>query len=233
MTPQGAGRHCAACQHVVIDFTQKTDAEILAVLASSAGQGCGRFGATQLNRVLQPLPAPSGTAWWQTALAATVALLSFRTLFSDFAQGQSRVHERNAPVEQVAVTPHFMAKPVEVDQPLSADEAGVIITGRVLDKQTGDGLPGVAILLKGTIRYAVTNSNGYFSLPAGKDEQKLPLIFQQLGYLSIEIPQPVKPFIEVKMEVETMGYFAPYTPKGMWQRLSLIPGRVKNAFSRD
>ncbi|UOQ73223.1 hypothetical protein [Hymenobacter cellulosilyticus] len=81
MTPQGPGRRCAACEKVVIDFTQKTDAEILAVLRAAVGgkQTCGRFGASQLNRPLQ-LPAPPRAAWWQTAVAATVALLGLRTL---------------------------------------------------------------------------------------------------------------------------------------------------------
>ncbi|TGE22481.1 hypothetical protein E5K00_13300 [Hymenobacter aquaticus] len=234
MTPQGAGRHCAACQKVVVDFTQKTDAEILAVLAQAAGAACGRFGASQLGRVLQPLPAPQGAAWWQTALAATVALFSFRALAPDAARGQQlRVHPWYS---RHSSEPEF--KPTGKDKlaevALNSEKAdSAVVTGRVLDKTTGDGLPGVAVLIKGTTHYAFTDSDGNFSLPVANDERRLPLTFKQLGYLGIEIPQPAQPFVEVKMEVETMGYLAPYTPKGIWQRLSLIPWRVKNALHRE
>ena len=74
MTPATAGRHCAACEKTVVDFTLKTDAEILAFLAGAArGRTCGRFTAGQLERPLQrPAPAaPSGR--WRAWLAAAVA----------------------------------------------------------------------------------------------------------------------------------------------------------------
>ncbi|MDQ2793387.1 MAG: hypothetical protein M3Y12_05195, partial [Bacteroidota bacterium] len=46
MSPTDMGRHCAACAKTVVDFTLKTDAEILAHLAGAvAGRTCGRFAA--------------------------------------------------------------------------------------------------------------------------------------------------------------------------------------------
>jgi hypothetical protein len=56
MTPASGGRHCAACQKTVVDFTQKTDAEILAALRQAAGQTCGRLRPDQVGR---PLVAPT------------------------------------------------------------------------------------------------------------------------------------------------------------------------------
>jgi hypothetical protein len=38
MTPRGPGCHCAACQKTVVDFTLKTDAEILAVVGFETKQ---------------------------------------------------------------------------------------------------------------------------------------------------------------------------------------------------
>ena len=73
MTPTPTGRHCAACQKTVVDFTQKTDAEILAYLAGAAGPACGRFRAGQLARPLQ-VATPGGAApRWRAWLAALVA----------------------------------------------------------------------------------------------------------------------------------------------------------------
>jgi|GEM_PF-5922451 len=81
MTPTAAGRHCAACQKTVVDFTQKTDAEILAYLAHAGrGNTCGRFRKEQLGRPLRPvLPVPPATrwqAWLAGLLLATLALQS-------------------------------------------------------------------------------------------------------------------------------------------------------------
>ncbi|QKG53958.1 hypothetical protein [Hymenobacter sp. BRD67] len=65
MTPASGGRHCAACQKTVIDFSQKTDAEILSVLWQVAGETCGRLRADQLNRpLLAPTPARAGVRGW-------------------------------------------------------------------------------------------------------------------------------------------------------------------------
>ena len=75
MTPAAQGRHCAACNKVVVDFTQKTDAEILVLLQRTAAP-CGRFRADQLNRPLLPPPVPAPR--WQTWLAATAAVLGLR-----------------------------------------------------------------------------------------------------------------------------------------------------------
>jgi hypothetical protein len=62
MTPTSAGRHCAACQQTVVDFTLKTDAEIVAHLAqASRADVCGRLRTDQVGRALVAgtgVPAP-------------------------------------------------------------------------------------------------------------------------------------------------------------------------------
>ncbi|GAB3292168.1 hypothetical protein ACFQT0_07390 [Hymenobacter humi] len=64
MTPTASGRHCAACQKIVVDFTLKTDAEILAYLAGAAnGRPGGRFAAGQLERPLQRAAPAAPTRW--------------------------------------------------------------------------------------------------------------------------------------------------------------------------
>ena len=93
MTPQGAGRHCASCQKVVIDFTQKTDAEVLTILRAAAGGGtCGRFRENQLDRPLHQ-PVPARPSRWSTAVAATVALLAGRSFLAPEAHAQAPVSQ--------------------------------------------------------------------------------------------------------------------------------------------
>lgn len=61
MSPIATGRHCAACAKAVVDFTLKSDAEILTYLVGAAnGRTCGCFAAGQLERPLQrAVPAAS------------------------------------------------------------------------------------------------------------------------------------------------------------------------------
>lgn len=70
MTPTGPGRHCAACQKTVVDFTSKTDAELLAYFQQAAGERtCGRFRAGQLSRALRPALPVARPPHWQLWLA--------------------------------------------------------------------------------------------------------------------------------------------------------------------
>lgn len=48
MTAATQGRFCASCQKCVVDFTQKTTAEIKAVYDENAGNVCGRVKASQV-----------------------------------------------------------------------------------------------------------------------------------------------------------------------------------------
>ncbi|MFD1873391.1 SusC/RagA family TonB-linked outer membrane protein [Hymenobacter bucti] len=58
------------------------------------------------------------------------------------------------------------------------------VSGRVTDQKTGEGIPGVTVLLKGTTNGASTNSDGTFSLtiPAVNGT----LVFSSIGYVTQE-----------------------------------------------
>ena len=81
MTPAAGGRYCAACAKTVVDFTSKTDAEILAFFRQAgAGHTCGRFQAEQLGRPLRPARPVVRPSHWQLWLAGLlVAALSVQS----------------------------------------------------------------------------------------------------------------------------------------------------------
>ncbi|WP_394340141.1 carboxypeptidase-like regulatory domain-containing protein [Hymenobacter mucosus] len=58
------------------------------------------------------------------------------------------------------------------------------VSGRVTDRSTGDGLPGVTVLLKGTSNGVSTNSDGSFTLTTPADGGTL--VFTSVGYVSTE-----------------------------------------------
>ncbi len=95
MSPTAVGRHCAACAHPVVDFTMKTDAEILAYLAGAAGgRTCGRFAAGQLARPLQRAVPVAPAARWRAWLAAAVVVWAVRETAGTEAQAQTATEWR-------------------------------------------------------------------------------------------------------------------------------------------
>jgi len=177
MTPTATGRHCAACQKTVVDFTQKTDAEILAYLASASGKICGRLWNDQQNRPLvNQLPARPAPRW-RTWLATALALWGTR-------ESLGATTHPTPP----ASSHHSPTKASKASRPARAAKR---LHGTVRDAATHEPLAGVAIFLKGENRRATTDSGGQFSLrlpagrPAGRHRQ---LVLHRAGYLSRQLP---------------------------------------------
>jgi len=58
MQPAEKGRHCAACQKTVVDFTAMSDTEIIRYMSQAGHNVCGRLTSHQINRPLVPLTPP-------------------------------------------------------------------------------------------------------------------------------------------------------------------------------
>jgi len=186
MTPAGPGRHCAACQKTVVDFTHKTDAEILAALRLMAGQTCGRLRADQLGR---PLVAPATAPRWRAWLGAVLALGGLFGAGRAAAQGQQPNYYAG-PRPAASTTDHAApAKPGRQATAALAEPAATgpaTLRGTVTDSTSHEGLPGVTVLLKGTDTGASTDASGAFSLPVAAGAAPARLVFNSIGYLSEE-----------------------------------------------
>ncbi|MCC2545704.1 carboxypeptidase-like regulatory domain-containing protein [Hymenobacter sp. BT175] len=240
MTPQASGRHCASCRQVVVDFTRKTDAEILTLLTAAAGRTCGRFRDDQLNRPLH-YPAPAPASRWRATLLAAVTVLGLHTLLGSEARGQSVLTAKG---KAWASEPEFRLRPAAKVVPAAPGADGVV-RGRVVDRQTGEGLPGVTVLLKGTVNGTSADANGNFELAVGPAERQLPLVVSYIGYEQQEVVQPVgAQVLEVALQpdVRQLGgavvivteYLPPlYTPRGLVSRVRSLPWRVRQLLSRE
>lgn len=183
MTPASGGRHCAACQQTVVDFTLQTDAEILAYFKQAgAAVPCGRFRASQLARPLQPAVPTSPAPRWRGWLAAALALWSLRAEATGAPLAQ--------PVLPSAQHPRRQAAPA----PATRQVAGRLVSGVV---RTADGqelLAQAKVGLQGTRRTATTDANGYFRLwvPArrGPHTQQV-LVVQQEGFRVTTVRVPL------------------------------------------
>ena len=222
MLPTATGRHCAACAQPVVDFTLKTDAEILAYLARAAGtRTCGRFAAGQLERPLQRAVPVAPTARWRAWLAAAVAVWGLREGSSVMTQAQTPAEWRTrywggpvppAPSAETPETPAAVA-PLEARRPIAPAPAPPIaqhivvggavaaisvvaghcaavplqLRGVVTDSISGEGLPGVTVLLPGTQIGVSTGSAGAFALLVPADQvlpQGVRVQVSSIGYMT-------------------------------------------------
>jgi hypothetical protein len=187
MTPATAGRHCAACQKTVVDFTLKTDAEILAYLAKAAGgRTCGRFVAGQLERPLQRAASAAPTVRWRAWLAAAVALWSVREVVGNDARAQAPVQmlrriDKTIP-EQLQAT-----RLPEHDEPVGVQ----VLRGEVQDSATREGLPGVSVLIKNSTTGVATSADGKFELRVPDELIQAGQVILQVRYVGYVLEERI------------------------------------------
>ena len=221
MTPAAQGRHCAACDKVVVDFTRLTDAEVVAFLSRPTGPGCGRFRAEQLSRPLWATPAAPTPRRW---LAAALALLGLGAAGPAVAQTKSA-----APQEQR----QLLGEPAAA----AAGSPDRVIRGRVTDAGSGEGLPGVTVLLRDTWVGVSSDKDGYFTLhipPPYHSVTKGRFIdISSIGYFTQQIAladfdaqsMSIRLLVDeqaMNERIVTGGFCISrwYTPRGLWQRLT-------------
>jgi predicted nicotinamide N-methyase len=74
----------------------------------------------------------------------------------------------------------------------------MIVQGRVLDAATGQGLPGVTVLLKGTAKSVGTDAQGYYTL-ANVPALGASLVLISAGYRTQERPVLAEQMPDVKL----------------------------------
>jgi hypothetical protein len=188
MTPAATGRHCAACQKTIVDFTLKTDAEILATLRQAAGETCGRLRADQLGRpLLVPAPAPRWRTWLGAVLTLAGVLGGGRAAAQR--QGASYTGPRSvaSPTGSPAAPELSPAAAVPAPSTGAAGPNGPFtVRGVVRDSTTHEGLPGVTVSLKGTAIGISSDVNGAFELVVPAGGAPAVLAFSYVGYVGQE-----------------------------------------------
>ncbi len=77
-----------------------------------------------------------------------------------------------------------------------------VITGTVLDANTGEPLPGVSILIKGTSTGSITDVNGKYTLHAKSSDI---IVFSYIGFLSEEIPVGSQTTLDINLSPDIIG----------------------------
>ncbi len=96
--------------------------------------------------------------------------------------------------------------------PSADDQQQIKISGKVTDVTTGEAMPGVNILVKGTVLGAISDMEGKYTITV--PDKNASLIFSFLGYVSQEIPLNGRSIVDVVLtselqtlqEVVVVGY---------------------------
>ena len=79
---------------------------------------------------------------------------------------------------------------------LSAAAQNITVKGTVTDAQTGDPVPGAAVVVSGTATGVVTDFDGTYSITVASDGV---LIFSSIGYETMKVPVQGKKNLNVEL----------------------------------
>ncbi|PSL35922.1 carboxypeptidase-like regulatory domain-containing protein [Chitinophaga ginsengisoli] len=228
MTPTDKGRFCQSCQKTVTDFSTLTDAQLIELLKNKQASACGRFTASQLNRVVNA-PVPMKHRRPFISIAAIVAALTITIPSVKAATSLDKV-------EQTTDKEDKLTKGNVAHEAPTGFISGVV-------KGDDDNLPlsGATVRIKDTNIGTVTDQSGQFKLRI-PDDAKKKVIILEVRYLGYEIKTVKvnlkKSFrsIKIYLTVDTsmLGkygiHFNPNDKKelSLWEKFS---GAVKGIFS--
>lgn len=194
MTPVQKGRFCSSCEKNVFDFTRATDLQIIETYNKN-NSICGRFLPSQLDRELF-YPKKKKSVWLATVFFGMITFWN------------TKMSAQEKPKTEQTEVQHIVVGKIAYNPEKENNE--ITITGIVSDAV--GPLPGVNVIVKGTINGTQTNFDGLFEIKAKKGDT---LIFSFMGMKEIERSITISRIINVKMEDDKMqlGGVAGFTIK--------------------
>lgn len=162
MSPQGQRRFCERCAQPVVDFTDKTNEEIIAYLQqhSTNSSVCGRLDQTQIKEINAHLQRDAPSFWliapkhWIAAVLGGL-LLGVSNISAIYSQSVTYITEQ---------TPAAKGGFVDTLPTLRDKLVNNIVKGVVYDKKTKSFVANVFVQVKGADQGVFTDKNGAFVL---------------------------------------------------------------------
>ena len=151
MTPAERGRHCASCNKTVIDFSAFTDRELFDFISKNTGSVCGRLSPYQVNRPIVSYEQ-NNSSLWQRIMMGTALVTSMAAC-------------NESPNNSQTIPPQ--TSQLNTDSGKKKSNTGLennYISGRMIDEKSGWHISHLAIRIKGTKYYAVTDTTGNFKI---------------------------------------------------------------------
>ncbi|EDP95735.1 carboxypeptidase-like regulatory domain-containing protein [Kordia algicida OT-1] len=178
MLPTEKGRFCHTCTKEVVDFSAKSDEEVIKYLTNN-GNLCGRFHQSQLDRKL--IADRKKRNHW---LSYAASLLLPMALFSN----EKPKKERNTvKTTQVDVSDYKSLNISSLQRKATTthtiQKEQFTITGTITD-DTGMPLPGATVMIKGSVIGKTTDFDGNYELNAKAGDV---LVISYVGFKTKEV----------------------------------------------
>ncbi len=135
MTPQGDGRFCNRCSHIIRDFSTYSDRELIEFLSKEKGKVCGRFEETQLNREIFIQQPYSTSSFHKFVMSIALAL----------GIAGSANSQNNVAIQKTA-TGTSIQHHKKTTAPI--DDSAHQITGSVIDSSNSQPLSGAMLAIE-------------------------------------------------------------------------------------
>ncbi len=184
MSPPEQGRFCSSSLKKLVDFSRKTDEQILARLMKTPGTGRSRFSQSQLQRPSDPRRQLAYNRY-----KLLLALLIPAFVLNGFVTAQVKVGVKlpqnpTSGTEQLIlgnVTFQPVGKPVP-DQPTKP----ITTVSGIVTNQVGEPIPSAPVWVTNTQNGTTTDLNGRFQLKLWKEEVSVPVSASAIGCNTIE-----------------------------------------------
>lgn len=222
MQPAEGGRICGTCTKLIRDFSGCSWEEIERVQRENNYAVCGMYSRRQLEHWGQT-PAPAGRRFAAPVLLATTAATLLGAAPDAGAQVSAMQAVGNDRRDAAATPPVAPASPAW---------RTVVCTGKAVDHESGEPLPGVNVVLKTTTTGAAADDRGEFRLEleeAALDSASV-LVFSFIGYLPTEVPVavalagPVAVRMQPDASVASSNFYVvqPSLPKRVWWKVKRV-----------
>jgi len=187
-TPTSIGGFCSSCKKEVIDFTSWSDERVKTYFKNLKGDTCGRLRMDQLKVYSEGNPNRTATSWMSFLFAGFLLLFSSRQVSAQTAPTQT--------TEQYE--PEIKKENIKRTKP-----AKVPVIGTVTSREGGQVMTGVKVMLKGTSRGTLTNSEGKFALDLRNVDSTQFIVFSYPGFKTLEyIHNTTRPGREIAVVME-------------------------------
>ncbi|HRO76319.1 MAG TPA: hypothetical protein PLP27_09250 [Crocinitomicaceae bacterium] len=191
MTKTEMGNFCAHCSKTVIDFSQRTDTEIIRIIEQNQGKLCGRLTREQLNRPIQ--------AYHQTNYSRFYKILTGLLLFGA-SKNLFATNTHKAQQNIISTVDDNTSVPLTPITSQPKDSLKNRVQGTVIDIETKEPVDFATIRIKGTEIETTIDFRGRFELVIPDS-----LMAEQIYLTIIPISGEDTEFIVKKDELPVVG----------------------------
>jgi hypothetical protein len=220
VTPHGG--FCGSCSKTVVDFTSMSDEEVLKFFAGNSAKTCGRFRSDQLKAYqVRHLPKfRPGVTLLRVGFIGLMVVVAGQFTYAQQVEKKEPPRTEQTPASNLR-------------EPKSISE-GITAKGIVRETDTGDPIPGVNVVLKGTQNGTVTDAQGHFDFPVKVNSGDV-LVFSFIGFPTVELVvtnDQRERDIEINLEsdVIVLGKVAVDEPYKAPRGISAVWWKVKSIF---